>query len=100
RDGAGRLGARLLPQISESPAGLYRRVVECRELEGSREALRKVNGTWLKHAPRWWIMLQLPHLRTHCTRILLELYQADRSQDRRLAGRRTGVSKIAESYIQ
>ena len=39
-DGAGRVGTRLLFEISESQAGLHRRLVECGELAGSGEALQ------------------------------------------------------------
>ena len=41
-DGSRCLGARLLPEVSKPPARLHRRVVERRELGGSREALREV----------------------------------------------------------
>ena len=36
-----RVGARLLPEVPEPPAGLHRRVVERGELEGGREAIRR-----------------------------------------------------------
>ena len=36
----GRLGARVLPEVSESPAGLSGGVVECRELAGSGEPVQ------------------------------------------------------------
>ena len=39
-DGPGRVGARLLPEVSEPPAGLHRGVVERRELAGSRKAFQ------------------------------------------------------------
>ena len=40
-DGPGRLGARLLPEVSEPPARLHRRLVERGELAGDRKALQR-----------------------------------------------------------
>ena len=36
-DGPGRLGARLLPEVSEPPSGIHRGLVECGELGSDRE---------------------------------------------------------------
>jgi len=41
RDGPGRVGARILPEVSEPPPGLHFRVVERRELEGHRRPLQR-----------------------------------------------------------
>ena len=49
--GVGRVGTRLLPEISESAAGLPRRMVECGELAGSQPAAerRQVDLTAAEH---------------------------------------------------